>query len=61
MVKIGDVVHISARSQGSLNVQLVLENMGGGGHFDSAAVQCREKTVEEVVSLLKESIDKFIK
>ena len=61
VVKIGDVVHISARSQGSLNVQLVLENMGGGGHFDSAAVQCREKTVEEVVSLLKESIDKFIK
>ena len=42
-------------------MQLVLENMGGGGHFDSAAVQCREKTVEEVVSLLKESIDKFIK
>lgn len=61
VVKIGDVVHISARSQGSLNVQLVLENMGGGGHFDSAAVQCREKTVEEVVSLLKESIDKFMK
>ena len=61
VVKIGDVVHISARSQGSLNVQLVLENMGGDGHFDSAAVQCREKTVEEVVSLLKESIDKFIK
>lgn len=60
VVKIGDVVHISARSQGKLNVQLVLENMGGGGHFDAAAVQCREKTVDEVVNELKASIDKYL-
>ncbi len=60
IVKIGDTLHISARSQGKLNVQLVLENMGGGGHFDSAAVQCKNKSVDEVVAELKDSIDKVM-
>ncbi len=60
VVNIGDMIHISARSQGRLNVQLVLENMGGGGHFDSAAVQCRGKSTDEVIAELKQSIDKYM-
>ena len=39
LMKIGDVIHISARSSGSLNVQLILEKIGGGGHYDAAGAQ----------------------
>ncbi len=60
IIKIGDTVHISARSLGTVNVQLIVEELGGGGHFDSAGAQFEEKTVEEVIALLKETIDKHI-
>lgn len=51
-----DVVAVSARSNGKLNVQTVMERMGGGGHFTGAAVQLRGQSVNEVVSLLEEAI-----
>ena len=35
----GGLINISARSYGKLNVQLVMEAMGGGGHRSMAAVQ----------------------
>ncbi|MGN1409628.1 MAG: DHH family phosphoesterase [Eubacteriales bacterium] len=60
LVKLGNTIHISARSNGRLNVQLVLENMGGGGHFNSAGAQCLDRSVSEVVAELKSSIDKYM-
>lgn len=57
IIKEGETVHISARSQGSINVQLIMEAMGGGGHFDGAAVQFTDKTVDEAVEALKAAID----
>ncbi len=59
-IVIGDSIHISARSSGSLNVQLILEEMGGGGHYDSAGVQCDNMTVSEAVAELKKSIDRHM-
>lgn len=59
-IVIGDTIHISARSSGSLNVQLILEEMGGGGHYDSAGVQCDNMTVSEAVAELKKSIDRHM-
>ncbi|MFD2307457.1 DHH family phosphoesterase [Enterococcus termitis] len=41
-------IGISARSNGSINVQLIMENLGGGGHFTNAAVQLSNVTVAEV-------------
>lgn len=41
------VVSISARSEGDLNVQLIMEQMGGGGHLTHAACQPRNKTLTE--------------
>ncbi|MBO0470374.1 DHH family phosphoesterase [Enterococcus sp. DIV0242_7C1] len=41
-------IGISARSNGSINVQLIMENLGGGGHFTNAAVQLPNVTVAEV-------------
>lgn len=51
-----DVVAVSARSNGKLNVQTVMERMGGGGHFTGAAVQLRGHSINEVVSLLEDAI-----
>lgn len=60
IIKIKDAVHISARSVGTINVQLILEQLKGGGHFDAAGAQIKESTVEEVVERLKAAIDKFL-
>ncbi|OXM14489.1 DHH family phosphoesterase [Paenibacillus herberti] len=46
------VVNISARSLGQMNVQIVMERMGGGGHLTNAACQ-QEGTVPEVEAKLK--------
>lgn len=57
LMKIGDVIHISARSNGSLNVQLILEKIGGGGHYDAAGAQLTGVTMREAVEKLKAAID----
>jgi c-di-AMP phosphodiesterase-like protein len=46
-------VVISARSLGGLNVQLIMERFGGGGHLTMAAAQIVGKQQEEVIDLLK--------
>lgn len=60
MVKIGEKIHISARSDGSINVQVILEQLHGGGHFDVAGAQVEGDSVQAVISKLKEAIDKFV-
>lgn len=41
------VIGISARSFGTINVQLIMERLGGGGHLSNAAAQLSEVTVDE--------------
>ncbi len=60
-VRIGDTVHISARSSGKINVQLILEEIGGGGHYDAAGVQLKDKSTSEIIVALKAAIDHHIK
>ena len=50
-------VLISARSNGKINVQLIMEKLGGGGHFDAAGAQTSGMTVREVIQKLKHAID----
>ncbi len=45
-------IGISARSLGELNVQITMEELGGGGHLTNAACQLSVKTVEEAVEQL---------
>ena len=59
LVSIEDKIHISARSNGSINVQLILEKMGGGGHFDSAAAVVTGNDMKSVLYLLKDAIDSY--
>ncbi len=55
----GDQVIISARSIGRVNVQLILEPLGGGGNAATAGAQVKSGDVQEVLHRLVESIDKF--
>jgi len=55
----GDV-YLSARSIGSLNVQLVLERLGGGGNMSAAGAQMHGVTVDEAVERVKAAIDEYL-
>lgn len=59
LVRIEDTVYISARSDGTVNVQVILEKFRGGGHFDVAGAQIKHVTVETVVESLREAIDEY--
>ena len=45
--KMGDKIYISGRSIGDINVQLILEKLGGGGHITVAGAQVEGMTMEE--------------
>ena len=52
-------VSISGRSVGEINVQLILEKMGGGGHSTVAGVQIKGKTIYEAKQELLQRIDEY--
>ncbi len=60
LCKIGETVHISSRSLGGVNVQLILEKLNGGGHFDSAGAQVSDTSMADVLQLLKKAIDEYL-
>jgi c-di-AMP phosphodiesterase-like protein len=51
-------ISISARSYGKLNVQLVMEELGGGGHQNMAATQLKNITFRQAKHQLLEAIEK---
>jgi len=55
----GDCVFVSGRSIGGVNVQLILEKLGGGGSQSTAGVQIRGSDVEQVASDLLKAIDGY--
>ncbi len=55
-----DKVYLSARSIDELNVQIVTERLGGGGHMNIAGAQFTEVTVDEAVKRLQETLDEMI-
>ena len=52
-------ISISGRSVGEINVQLILEKMGGGGHSTVAGVQIKGKTIYEAKQELLQRIDEY--
>ena len=50
---------ISARSMGAINVQVIMETLGGGGHHTMAAAQLKGTEMEKAKQLLLEAIDKY--
>lgn len=59
MVRIGNSIRISARSAGKINVQLILEQLGGGGHFDAAGAQL-DGVMDKAYEVLTDAIDKYL-
>ena len=56
----GDTIFVSARSLGEINVQVILEKIGGGGHQTISGAQFKGKTVEEVKEIVKEAVRQYM-
>ena len=54
-----DLTGITARSYGKTNVQIIMEEMGGGGHLTMAASQIKNISVEDAEQLLLSTIKKL--
>lgn len=52
-------IYISARSIDELNVQVVMEKLGGGGHISSAGAQLSDCTLEEAAAKIKSILTKM--
>ena len=59
MYEFGDGVSFSARSMGGMNVQVVMEMLGGGGHMTMAGAQLSQITMDSARQKLLEAIDKY--
>lgn len=57
----GDEVIVSGRSLGDINVQLILESLGGGGHITIAGARLSNVTIEEAKQKLYEAINNYLK
>ena len=55
-----DTIYISARSIDEVNVQLVMEKLGGGGHMSIAGAQLKDMTPEQVVNKIKQTLDSML-
>ena len=54
-------IYISARSIGEINVQIVLEALGGGGHMNMAGAKISNEPIEKVVADLKDAMKKYLR
>ncbi len=59
LTKFNNKVYISARSIDELNVQVVMEKLGGGGHMSVAGAQLEDKTIEEATKIVHDLLDKM--
>ena len=57
LYRTGDIINISARSLGALNVQVIMECLGGGGHQTMAAAQLENVSIAEARKQLIKAID----
>ena len=59
LFKLGTGVNLSARSLGEINVQFIMEKLGGGGNSTTAGGQVADATVDEVRERLLAAIDEY--
>jgi cyclic-di-AMP phosphodiesterase len=61
LAQINSDIIISGRSSGDVNVQVILEAIGGGGHMNMAGAQLNNISIENAKKILKESIKKHLR
>ena len=54
------IIYISARSIDEVNVQVIMERMGGGGHMNVAGAQIENGSIEEGIASIKRTLDTMI-
>lgn len=59
LFKVGGGVNMSARSMGAINVQVIMETLGGGGHLTMAAAQLADISMDDAFQKLREAIDGY--
>ncbi len=60
LCELGGIVFISGRSLGEINVQVILEKLGGGGHLTAAGAAIKDVSVSYAKKSLKDAIDSYI-
>ena len=55
-----EYIGVSARSLGEINVQVILEKLGGGGHMMMAGAQIRDHSMEEAMEMLQNAIREYL-
>lgn len=55
-----DTIYISARAIDEVNVQIIMERMGGGGHLNIAGTQLKGHTIAEAKDMLKQTLQEMI-
>ena len=60
LTRYNGIIYISARSSDEVNVQVIMERMGGGGHLNIAGAQMENGTVEEGIASIKRTLDAMI-
>ena len=53
-------IYISSRSIDEINVQLIMERLGGGGHLNMAGCQLTNCTIDEAKSMIRKTLDEMI-
>ena len=61
MGKIDNDIYLSGRSLGDINVQIIMESLGGGGHMNIAGAKVENASVESVINQLNESIEQYLR
>ncbi len=54
-------IYVSARSIDEINVQLIMERLGGGGHLNVAGAQIKDCTIVQAKHVIKETLDEMLK
>lgn len=60
LTEYNDEIYISARSIDEVNVQIIMERLGGGGHMNVAGAQLKDYTMDSAVELIKSTLDDMI-
>lgn len=54
-------IYVSARSIDEINVQLIMERLGGGGHLNVAGAQIKDCSIVQAKRVIKETLDEMLK
>ncbi|MDR0286343.1 MAG: DHH family phosphoesterase, partial [Clostridiales bacterium] len=61
LCQVNNIINISGRSLGDINVQVILEALGGGGHLTSAGAQMEDVSIEYAEKTLEKAIEDYLR